>query len=127
MNVTIEDPDNSGGSPAYDGPSNLVHTRLQPGEYDGHDDSGHAVTVVVTDGDDGPQTRVKVAALTVSKDAPRSEWKATCEQAYNRLYALSPDGQDVTPLEYDGRPGCDWWSTYAHTPDGSFFVTVQEV
>lgn len=46
--VTITDPDNPAGSPAYDGPASDAHKTLSPGTYKATDDNGNPVTVRVT-------------------------------------------------------------------------------
>lgn len=47
--VTILDPDNPSGSPAYDGPADQAHRYIEPGSYRGYDSRDRTVTLVVTD------------------------------------------------------------------------------
>lgn len=61
VNVTVTNPDDPSGSPAYDGPARLAHTKLAPGGYEATDADGTEWGLLVSD------TRT-VAGLVVDID-----------------------------------------------------------
>lgn len=117
-NGSIADPDDPAGTPAYDGPLDQAHTRLDPGTYDALTDDGDSVQVTVTEdsstvtpvaeGETAPETPAAAEDETPSTE---SETPDEPEQpgdgpvaapAEGRLVADGPDAPDT-----DQRPGSE--------------------